>query len=83
MEELTIEVIQAQYGSNDYENLKLFEGVRSIGTVRIFGSVTSFRGYVHWLQSTMMAQPDEMVVPFGEAESTVVCKHDLWIVSDT
>ncbi|TVY55103.1 hypothetical protein LSUE1_G009500, partial [Lachnellula suecica] len=41
-EELTIQVFQAQFGSSDYKVLRLFEGVRGVQRVRVYGSVTAF-----------------------------------------
>jgi hypothetical protein len=64
MDELTIEVFQAQFGSSDYKTLKLFEGVRGVKRARIYGSVVAFPEYVKWLQASMMTPIDEVVDVF-------------------
>lgn len=66
VEELTIEVFQAQFGSSDQKALRLFEGVRGVGRARIYGSVVAFREYVEWLQTSMMALEDRKVVNFEQ-----------------
>ncbi|CZS94413.1 uncharacterized protein RCO7_10120 [Rhynchosporium graminicola] len=53
VEELSIEVSQAQFGSSNYKVLRLFEGIRSVKRARIYGSVTAFPEYVRWLQGSM------------------------------
>ncbi|KAJ5050496.1 uncharacterized protein L3040_002375 [Drepanopeziza brunnea f. sp. 'multigermtubi'] len=42
MEELTIEVFQAQFGGSDYEVLTLFEDIRGVKRARVYGSVRAF-----------------------------------------
>ena len=37
IEELTIEVFQAQFGGSDYKVLRLFEGIRGVKKVKIYG----------------------------------------------
>lgn len=64
MEELTIEVFQAQYSSSSYRVLRLFEQIRGVKQARIYGSVTGFPEYVEWLQDTMTSPKDVEVRPF-------------------
>lgn len=84
VEELTIEVFQAQFGSSDYKVLKLFEGVRGVRKVKIYGSVTLFPEYVAWLKEVMMTPIGMEVLPFDaernmEARSQVRT-YDVWTV---
>jgi hypothetical protein len=79
VEELTVEVFQAQYGSSDYAVLRLFEEVRGIRRVKFLGSVTGFPEYISWLQTAMMSPKDVNVLPY-EASDTEIAK-DLWTVS--
>lgn len=83
VEELTIEVFQAQYGSSDYKVLKLFESVRGVKRARIYGSVTAFPGYVEWLQDTMMTPRDEESDMFAKDSFMIgqVRPYDIWTVS--
>ena len=67
VEELTVEVFQAQYRSSNYKVLKLFEGVRGIQKASIYGSVTGFPEYVSWLQDAMMSEKDGVVDGFKAA----------------
>ncbi|KAH6680862.1 hypothetical protein B0J14DRAFT_274600 [Halenospora varia] len=80
MEELTIEVFQAQFGSSDYKVLKLFEGVRGVKRASIYGSVSGFPEYVEWLQNSMMTPGEGVVEPFekGEVEELHVRLYDTW-----
>lgn len=66
VEELTIEVFQAQFGSCDYNVLKLFEGVRGVERTRIYGSVQAFPEYVEWLKWTMEAPIDAELEGFDK-----------------
>lgn len=52
VEELEVEVFQAMYGSCDFANLRLFEGVRGVGKAVVHGSVGDGR-YACWLARTM------------------------------
>jgi hypothetical protein len=83
VEELTVEVFQAQYGSSDYKVLKLFEGVRGVKRVNIYGSVTLFPEYVEWLKTAMMAPKDGTVGEFEKEKpaATDGKSYDIWIVS--
>jgi hypothetical protein len=83
MEELTIEVFQAQYGSSDYKVLRLFEGVRGVKRVRVYGSITGFPEYVQWLQDSMMAGEGETRQFETRDGESAVRKYDLWIVGET
>lgn len=52
VEELEIEVFQAMFGSCDFSNLRLFEGLRGVGKAVIYGSVGDGR-YAEWLARTI------------------------------
>jgi hypothetical protein len=86
VEELTIEVFQAQFGSSDHRVLRLFEGVRGVERARVYGSVTGFSGYVGWLQNAMTS-PAGVEVGRFDRESAVAThvrsgdSYDMWIVS--
>ncbi|KAH6723847.1 hypothetical protein BKA61DRAFT_587242 [Leptodontidium sp. MPI-SDFR-AT-0119] len=84
VEELSIEVFQAQFGSSDYEVLKLFEGIRGVKRARIYGSVIAFPEYVEWLQDSMMT-PQGMDVEVFDKErmGAQVRPYDIWLVSET
>jgi len=80
VEELTIEVFQAQFGSSDYKTLKLFEGVRGVKRARIYGSVIAFPEYVQWLQKSMMTPIDQEMEIF-EMETVkegLLKAYDIW-----
>lgn len=79
LEELTIEMYQAQYGSSDYTVLKLFENVRGVKKVNIIGSTRGFPDYAAWLLQAMMSAVDGMVAPYSP--STPESEKDLWTVS--
>ncbi|KAM0324192.1 hypothetical protein ACHAQA_008386 [Verticillium albo-atrum] len=53
VDELTLEVWQAAFLAADHGVLKLFEGVREVGRVKIYGSTTGFDDYVLWLAGVM------------------------------
>jgi hypothetical protein len=81
VEELTLEVFQAQFGSSDHKVLKLFEGIRGVKAAKIYGSVTAFPEYVEWLQNTMMSPRDSMVAGFGAIPARdTVRSYDMWNV---
>tara|TARA_R110002060_G_scaffold16451_2_gene22878 strand:- start:3673 stop:4287 length:615 start_codon:yes stop_codon:yes gene_type:complete len=83
VEELSIEVFQAQFGSSDYEVLKLFEGIRGVRRVKVYGSVTAFPEYVEWLQDAMKTPEGvEVEVFVKEKVGAQVRPHDIWIVSE-
>lgn len=83
MEELTIEVFQAQFGSSNYNVLRLFEGIRGVKKVRVYGSVQAFPDYVAWLEDAMRTKVGKEVVPFGgeKVVAPQVRGYDLWTVS--
>jgi hypothetical protein len=81
VEELTLEVFQAQFWSSDYKVLKLFEGIRGVKKARIYGSVQAFPDYVYWLERAMMATESNYVENFGEVGALNVRLYDMWIVS--
>lgn len=56
VDELELEVFQAMYGSCDFSVLKLFEGVRGVGKVVVWGSVGDGK-YAEWLAGAMMSPP--------------------------
>ncbi|TVY33009.1 hypothetical protein LSUB1_G007574 [Lachnellula subtilissima] len=89
VEELTIEVFQAQYGSSDYKVLRLFEGVRGVERTRVYGSITGFPEYAEWLQN-VMSTPVGKEVDLFDKEKVLLEKavhvrsgdaYDIWIVS--
>ena len=61
MERVEIQIVQKTFLGVGCGNLKVLEGVRGVGEVKIWGSTTGFEKYVHWLEETMMK-------PAGEAE---------------
>lgn len=80
IEELTVEVFQAQFGSSDYAVLRLFEEIRGVKRARILGSVTAFPEYVTWLECAMMSPTDAKVLDYEPTDAEV--RRDLWTVSD-
>ena len=68
VEELTIEVFQAQFGGSDYRVLRLFEGIRGVKKVKIFGSVIAFPEYVGWLRGSIMSPKGVGVCAFESQE---------------
>lgn len=52
-DELVVEVWQAAFQSADHGALRVFEGVRAVKTVRVYGSTTGFEDYVGWLEGVM------------------------------
>ncbi|KAH7343054.1 hypothetical protein BKA65DRAFT_303743 [Rhexocercosporidium sp. MPI-PUGE-AT-0058] len=80
VEELSIEVFQAQFGSSDHKVLKLFEGVRGVRRARIYGSVTAFPEYVEWLQFSMQTPEGIDVEVFDrERVGAQVRPYNIWI----
>ena len=65
VEELSIDVFQSMYGSCDFSVLKLFEGVRGVGKVKIDGSLGD-RKYADWLTKVIMLSEGEEPEPFWE-----------------
>ena len=66
-EALEVDVFQAVYGDCDLDVLRLFEGVRGVGTAVVGGS-TGAREYAKWLERVMMEPVGSEVVPFGHGE---------------
>jgi len=64
VEDLTIEVFQAQFGGSDYTVLKLFEAIRGVKKVKIYGSIVAFPEYVSWLRDVMMTPKDGIITPY-------------------
>lgn len=82
MEELTIEVFQAQFGSSGYKVLQLFERIRGVKRARIYGSTTGFPEYVEWLQDTMMTPKERIVEAFDvDGKVAPARPYDIWVVS--
>lgn len=65
VDELEIEVFQAMYGSCDFSNIQLFEGVRGVAKASVNGSVGDGR-YAHWLAETMQQPRGSKATPFSE-----------------
>lgn len=68
VDDFTIEVFQAQFGSSDHKVLRLFEGIRGVEQARIYGSVIEFPEYVQWLHGSMMAAVGSEVEPFDKGK---------------
>jgi hypothetical protein len=69
LESLEIEVFQSMYGSCDFTNLQLFEGVRGVGKAVVQGSVGD-GNYARWLEACLMSPRGVEVPPFsGEWKS--------------
>ncbi len=85
VEELTIEVFQAQFGSSDYKRLTLVEGVRGVKRPRLYGSVTAFPEYVAWLEAAIVSPTEGVVEVFDKdkAVTSQVRPYDIWTVSET
>jgi hypothetical protein len=83
VEELTIEVFQAQFGSSDYKVLRLFEGIRGVKRAKVYGSVTAFPEYVEWLETTLVKPKEGVVEVFGKERvvTSQVRPYDIWTVS--
>jgi hypothetical protein len=81
VEELTMEVFQAQFGSSDYRVLELFQDVRGVHKVRIYGSVTAFPEYANWLRDAMRSPKGSAVKAFQKAPEQEVGSYDIWTVS--
>ena len=83
MEELTVEVFQAQFGSSDNQSLMLLEGIRGVRKARVYGSITAFPEYAGWLQGVLMAPVGVEVVAFDRERELVRRdgRYDLWTVS--
>ncbi|KAJ5050495.1 uncharacterized protein L3040_002375 [Drepanopeziza brunnea f. sp. 'multigermtubi'] len=78
MEELTIEVFQAQFGGSDYEVLTLFEDIRGVKRARVYGSVRAFPEYVGWLQNSMMTPQWQPVERFVSERVDLPHSGSLW-----
>ena len=65
VEELHIDVFQSMYGSCDFSVLKLFEGVRGVGKVKVDGSLGD-RRYAEWLARLIELPPGTEAEPFYE-----------------
>ncbi|KAF6815836.1 hypothetical protein CSOJ01_03315 [Colletotrichum sojae] len=57
-DELVVEVWQAMFQGADHGSLRVFEGVRNVKTVRVYGSTIGFEDYVHWLEDIMRCEAD-------------------------
>ncbi|KAF3770741.1 hypothetical protein M406DRAFT_223448, partial [Cryphonectria parasitica EP155] len=67
-EELTVEVRQNIFLGCGGDVLRLFDGVRGVRRVKIWGSTTGLEGYVRWLEAAMMSPIGTEIVPFIEEE---------------
>ncbi|KAI9667379.1 MAG: hypothetical protein M1821_000194 [Bathelium mastoideum] len=72
VEELQLEVFQAQFGSCGYEVLRRFVGVRGVRRAKVFGSVEE--GFARWLEGVMMSESGAVVKGFEEGRG----EYDLW-----
>ena len=81
VDELTLDVFQAQFGSSDYEVLKRFEDVRGVGKARIFGSILGFPEYAGWLEGSMMTPDHVVVAGFVGGERNNIATYNIWTVS--
>ncbi|KAF7900026.1 hypothetical protein EAF00_004362 [Botryotinia globosa] len=72
VDELTIRVEQSAFRGSDYKVLRLFEDVRGVKNVRIYGSVTGFPAYVEWLQGVMMTPMNVDAAPFQSEKSNII-----------
>jgi hypothetical protein len=79
VEELTVEVFQAQFGSSDYQVLRLFEQIRGVRNARVFGSITAFPEYATWLEYSMVSPEGVDVGDFLDRDANFA--YDLWTVS--
>ncbi|KAG8631558.1 hypothetical protein KVT40_000698 [Elsinoe batatas] len=66
-DELTVEVMQAMYGSCDFAVLGPFEDVRGVRLAKVMGSLGDGR-YGDWLQKRMMLSQSDEGVPFDETD---------------
>jgi hypothetical protein len=82
VDELTLDVFQAQFGSSDFKVLRLFETVRGVKRARVCGSISGFPEYAKWLVEAMMTAEGISLERFVEGgERTKVRAYDIWIVS--
>ncbi|KAL3423415.1 hypothetical protein PVAG01_05162 [Phlyctema vagabunda] len=72
MEELTVEVFQAQYGSSDNKVLRLFEDIRGVKRARVYGSILAFPKYAKWLEHAMMSCEGVRIEDPGVIETGIV-----------
>lgn len=72
-EALELEVWRSQFRPGGTEVLRMFEEVRGIRRVRIWGSTTGMEGYVAWLEGAMRSPVGSEVAPYvvrvGEMEA--------------
>lgn len=78
MEELTIEVFQAQFGGSDYTILRLFEGIRGLQRARVFGSVAAFPEYTAWLERAITSPKGADVVEYRAGSEEIGATRNLW-----
>ena len=72
-ESLEIEVWQAMFASADARVLRLFEGVRGVGRVKIHGSVG--RCYSEWLATCMTSPIGTVVETFADPKEWDAWTH--------
>ncbi|EQB52068.1 hypothetical protein CGLO_08326 [Colletotrichum gloeosporioides Cg-14] len=63
-DELVVEVRQSMFLGADHGTLQLFEGVRSVKAVRIYGSTFGFEDYARWLEQLMSSEADSLKIEF-------------------
>ncbi|KAF9869467.1 hypothetical protein CkaCkLH20_13064 [Colletotrichum karsti] len=59
-DQLVIEVRQSMFLGADHEVMQLFEGVRRVKVVKIYGSTTGFEDYARWLEDVMQSDADDV-----------------------
>ncbi|KAK2000345.1 hypothetical protein LX36DRAFT_654494 [Colletotrichum falcatum] len=59
VDELVIEVWQAVFQGADHATLRVFEGVRGVRDVKIYGSIMGLEGYVRWLEGVLRLSADD------------------------
>lgn len=66
-DELELQVWQSMFsGECGTEVLQMFEGVRGVRKVKIWGSTTGLEAYAAWLRDAMMTPVGSEVVPYQE-----------------
>lgn len=79
VEEVEIEVYQAQYGSCDYQALMLFVDVRGVKRARVYGSVKE--GFGKWLAEVMTSPAGSAALEYEDLawqSSMAQERYDIW-----
>jgi hypothetical protein len=85
LDELTIDIFQARFGSSDNKVLKLFEGIRGVKKARIIGNLTYVQEYANWLLYSIMTPVGCEVTESVEAVLDMkenIRHYDMWIVRE-